>query len=358
MHNIAVLPGDGIGPEVTNEVIKILQGISEKYRITMNFHYGLVGGAALDELGEPLPKDTVDLVLNSDAILFGAVGEPKWDGVERRLRPEQAILGLRKNLGLYANLRPARLFTALRSASALKNERLQEGFDILIVRELTGGLYYGTPKGRKLVGGKLEAFDTMAYTEDEIERIANIAFEAAQNRRKRLTSVDKANVLETSRLWREVVERISANYPEVSLSHMYVDNCCMQLISNPEQFDVILTENTFGDIISDEAGALTGSLGTLPSASIGDGKPFIYEPVHGSAPDMAGKGMANPIGCILSAAMMLEYSFGYHKAAKAVISAVEKTLDMGYRTCDMASDGEKVVTTKEMGEAIKENLTK
>jgi 3-isopropylmalate dehydrogenase len=356
MHNIAILPGDGIGPEVISEARKILEAVEQKYGIVMNFSEGVVGGAALDAVGIPLPKDTVRLVQNSDAVLFGAVGGPKWDKLERHLRPEQAILELRKQLGLYANLRPTELFLALIGASPLKNELIRQKLDILIIRELTGGLYYGRPKGRKQAAGKLEAFDTMTYSEDEIEKVAHITFIIAKKRKKHVTSVDKANVLETSRLWREVVDRVSISYPEVALSHMYVDNCSMQLILRPEQFDVILTENTFGDILSDEAGALTGSLGMLPSASMGDDKPFIYEPIHGSAPDIAGKGMANPIGCILSAAMMLEYSFGFYEAAKAIKSAVEKVLDMGYRTCDMCADAKKVVTTGEMGDMIKEIL--
>ncbi len=353
MYNIAILPGDGIGPEVITEARKILEAVEQKYGVVMNFSEGAVGGTALDVFRTPLPEATLQLVENSDAVLFGAVGGPKWDKLETYLRPEQAILELRKQLRLYANLRPAELFPALIGASPLKNKLIQRKFDILIVRELTGGLYYGKPKGMKRVDGKLEAVDTMIYNEDQIERVAHTAFMIAQNKKKHLTSVDKANVLETSRLWRDVVERVSMNYPDVELSHMYVDNCSMQLISRPEQFDVILTENTFGDILSDEAGALTGSLGMLPSASIGDNKPFIYEPIHGSAPDIAGKGKANPIGCILSAAMMLEYSFGFHEAARKVKSAVEKALDMGYRTYDMFADAKKVVTTAEMGDIIK-----
>jgi 3-isopropylmalate dehydrogenase len=288
--------------------------------------------------------------------LFGAVGGPKWDELPKELRPEQAILGLRKSLGLYANLRPIFIFNAMIDASPIKREIIQDNLDILIVRELTGGLYFGKPKGIEKTKEKVRAFDTMEYTYEEIERVARHAFEAAKARKGRLTSVDKANVLETSRLWRTVVKDVAKDYPEVTVNHLYVDNCSMQLIINPAQFDVILTENTFGDILSDEASVLTGSIGMLPSASLGSSKPYLYEPIHGSAPDVAGKGKANPIACILSAAMMLEYSFGEKEAAKDITLAVEKALDAGYRTADIKGDSKTVISTKEMGDIISSNI--
>lgn len=354
MYNIALFPGDGIGPEVINEAKKILVAAGERFNIEFNFTDGLVGGAAIDIYGVPLPDETLALARGSDAVLFGAVGGPKWDGLEREVRPEQAILGLRKNLGLYANLRPAVVFPALIDASPIKSDIIHDKLDILIVRELTGGLYFGRPKGREETEGTVRAFDTMVYSREEIERVAHIAFRAARGRKKCVTSVDKANVLETSRLWREVVEEVGRQYPDIELSHMYVDNCAMQLIVNPGQFDVILTENTFGDILSDEAAVLTGSIGMLPSASLGDGKPFLYEPSHGSAPDIAGTGRANPIACILSAAMMLEYSFGEKEAAGAIIKAVGRALEEGYRTSDIRQGAKALVTAREMGDIIRE----
>lgn len=351
MYKIAFLAGDGIGPEVMAEAKKVLKTVEKKFGFKFDFHEGLVGGAAIDAYGVPLPESTVKLCEDCDAILFGAVGGQKWDALSSQLRPEKAILGLRKHFGLYANLRPAILFPPLVSASPIKQEIIGN-LDLLIVRELTGGLYFGTPKGREETGGVVRAFDTMIYTEEEIKRVAHIAFKAAQNRKKRVTSVDKANVLATSRLWREVVERIAKEYPDVELSHMYVDNCSMQLVVNPGQFDVILTENTFGDILSDESAVLTGSIGMLPSASLGDKKPYLYEPTHGSAPDIAGTGRANPIACILSAAMMLEYSFGASEASNAVKQAVTRALDEGYRTSDIKTGAGKVVSTTEMGDVI------
>ncbi|MDI3480520.1 MAG: 3-isopropylmalate dehydrogenase [Tepidanaerobacteraceae bacterium] len=351
MYKIAVLAGDGIGPEVMAEAVKVLRAVEKKFGLEFEFREGLAGGAAIDVHGMPLPESTVKLCGECDAVLFGAVGGPKWDGVESRLRPERAILGLRKHFGLYANLRPAVLFPPLIDASPLKREIVEE-LDLLIVRELTGGLYFGTPKGRDESGGKVRAFDTMTYTEHEIERVAHIAFKAAQKRRKRVTSVDKANVLETSRLWREVVEKVAAAYPDVELFHMYVDNCSMQMVINPGQFDVILTENTFGDILSDESAVLTGSIGMLPSASLGDKQPYLYEPTHGSAPDIAGSGRANPIACILSASMMLEYSFGASDAASAIKQAVTRALNGGYRTADIYSGKGRLVSTAEMGDIV------
>jgi len=356
MFKIAVLPGDGIGPEVVREAQKVLEAVGKKFGMEFSFVSGMVGGSALDATGVPLPEETLELCRNSDAILFGAVGGSKWDRVERELRPEQAILGLRKQLQLYANFRPAILFDALVDASPIKREIIQGKLDLLIVRELTGGLYFGQPKGRDSGDGKIKAIDTMEYTKEEIRRVANIAFKAAEGRRKQLTSVDKANVLETSRLWREVVEEVALDYPDVTYSHMYVDNCSMQLVTNPGQFDVILTENTFGDILSDEASVLTGSIGMLPSASLGDSKPFLYEPIHGSAPDIAGTGKANPIACILSAAMMLDYSFNQKLAAKAIFDAVSKALDEGYRTHDIYQPGTKLISTETMGDIITANI--
>ncbi|MGB9812104.1 MAG: 3-isopropylmalate dehydrogenase [Thermovenabulum sp.] len=354
MYNIALLPGDGIGPEVMEEAKKILIAIGEKFDIEFNFKQGFVGGASIEIFGVPLSDETLNLVRNSDAVLFGAVGGPKWDNLKRELRPEQAILKLRKELGLFANLRPAIFYPSIADSSPLKNSIINGNLDLLIVRELTGGLYFGTPRGRENIGQTVRAFDTMVYTSDEIRRVARVAFEAARKRRKKVTSVDKANVLETSRLWREVVEEVGKEYPDVELSHMYVDNCAMQLVVNPGQFDVILTENTFGDILSDESAVLTGSIGMLPSASLGDKKPFLYEPCHGSAPDIAGKGIANPLACILSAAMMLEYSFDEREAAYCIRTAVEEALKKGYRTYDMKDGAKKVVTTQEMGDIIRD----
>ncbi len=356
MQTIALLPGDGIGPEIIDEAVKVLKAVEAKYDLKFQFKKSLVGGASVDIYGTPLTEDTVALCKDCDAILFGAVGGPKWDKLPKEFRPEQAILGLRKSLGLYANLRSVILFNALSDASPIKKEIIGEELDIMIVRELTGGLYFGKPKGIERTHDKTRAFDTMEYTDEEIKRVARIAFETAQRRQKRLTSVDKANVLETSRLWRTIVTDMAADYPDVKLCHMYVDNCSMQLVLNPGQFDVILTENTFGDILSDEASVLTGSIGMLPSASIGDGKPYLYEPIHGSAPDIAGSGKANPIACILSVAMMLEYSFGAKDAASAIKNAVERALNEGYRTFDIQVGAKKVVSTSEMGDIIVENL--
>jgi len=356
MFKIAVLAGDGIGPEVMKEAQKVLEAVGKKFKMKFNFTPGLVGGSALDTTGVPLPDETLEICKKSDAILFGAVGGSKWDSLNRELRPEQAILSLRKQLQLYANFRPAVLFDALVDASPIKREIIRGKLELLIVRELTGGLYFGQPKGRDYRNGDLRAFDTMEYTKEEIRRVAHIAFKAARGRKKRLTSVDKANVLETSKLWREVVEEVAVDYPDVTYNHMYVDNCSMQLIINPGQFDVILTENTFGDILSDEASVLTGSIGMLPSASLGDSKPFLYEPTHGSAPDIAGTGKANPIACILSAAMMLDYSFNQKIAAEAITKAVAKALNESYRTSDIYQPGMKLVSTETMGDIISANI--
>ena len=347
LFKIALLPGDGIGPEIVAEAVKVLQAVGKRYGHQMEFEEGLIGGAALDQGGEGLPRETLELCRQSDAVLMGAVGGPKWDHLPGSKRPEAALLGIRKGLGLFANLRPARVFPALTGASSLKRE-VVDGIDLVVVRELTGGIYFGQPKGRE--GDR--AVDTMAYSIPEIERIARVAFELAMKRQGRVTSVDKANVLETSRLWREVVLRIKDEYPKVRLEHMYVDNCAMQLIRNPRQFDVILTGNMFGDILSDEAAMLTGSLGMLPSASLGEGTLGLYEPVHGSAPDITGKGTANPLATILSAAMLLRYSLDLEDEGAKVEWAVGTVLDQGYRTPDIAEEGCVPVGTKEMGDLI------
>jgi 3-isopropylmalate dehydrogenase len=353
---IAVLPGDGIGTEIVPEAVKVLEIIGKKYGHEFNFTNGLVGGAAIDEVGVPLPEDTLKLCLASDAVLLGAVGGPKWDTLPVHLRPEgAALLGLRKGLGLYANLRPAILYPALADASTLKREII-EGIDMMVIRELTGGLYFGEKKREKTATGEV-ATDTLIYTSEEIERIARLAFESAMKRNKRLTSVDKANILESSRLWRDVVNQVSKDYPEVELTHMYVDNCAMQLVRWPKQFDVIVTENMFGDILSDQASMLSGSIGMLPSASIG-GRVALYEPSHGSAPDIAGLDKANPIATILSAAMMLRYSFNLQDAATDIENAVINVLNKGYRTGDIMEAGKEVVGTLEMGNLIRQEIEK
>ncbi len=351
VFKIALLPGDGIGPEVVKEATKVLGAIGKRYSYEFAFAEGLIGGAAIDDAGVPLPQYTLDLCLNSDAVLLGAVGGPKWDGLPGDRRPEAALLGLRKTLQVFANLRPVRLFPPLVGASALKRH-VVEGTDLVVVRELTGGVYFGQPKGRFDANGDPGALDTMVYTRAEVERVARVAFELASGRRKKLTSVDKANVLESSRLWREVVVEVGKEYPGVELSHMYVDNCAMQLVRVPRQFDVILTENMFGDILSDEAAMLTGSLGMLPSASLGHGRVALYEPVHGSAPDIAGKNAANPLGAVLSAAMLLRYSLRLDEEPSAVEAAVMRALEKGYRTADVFEEGMTLVGTAEMGDLV------
>jgi len=345
---VAVLPGDGIGPEIVAQACRILR----KLDLGLELQEAPVGGAAYAAHGDPLPPSTLALAREADAILFGAVGDPRYDAIERAKRPEQAILGLRKALGLFANLRPAQVHPELASASALKPE-VVAGLDILIVRELTGDIYFGQPKGiRAAADGGREGFDTMRYSESEVRRIARVAFEAARKRKRRVCSVDKANVLETSQLWREVVTAEAKAYPDVELSHMYVDNCAMQLVRTPKQFDVIVTGNLFGDILSDEASMLTGSIGMLPSASLDASGKGLYEPIHGSAPDIAGKGIANPLATILSAAMMLRYSLGRAEAAGRVEAAVGKVLRDGLRTADIHTDGCRKVGTLEMGDAV------
>lgn len=349
---IAVLPGDGIGPEIVEQAVKVLKALGCDFEM----EYADVGGVAYANHGHPLPEATLKLAKESDAILFGAVGDFKYDHLERHLRPEQAILGLRKALGLFANLRPAKCFKELTSASTLREE-VVSGLDLVIVRELTGDIYFGTPRGRRTAPdgnfpGAPEAFDTMRYTVPEVERIARVAFEAARKRRGKVTSVDKANVLETSQLWRDTVIEVAKQYPDVTLEHMYVDNAAMQLVRAPKALDVVLTGNIFGDILSDEASMLTGSIGMLASASLNDKKQGLFEPSHGSAPDIAGKNIANPIATVLSAAMMLRYSFDMNAEADAIERAVEKVLADGVRTGDIMSEGCRKVSCSEMGHAI------
>ena len=349
---IAVLPGDGIGKEIVAETIRVLGRLDLKFE----FEEAPVGGAGYEASGHPLPQKTLALARQADAILFGSVGDPRYDALESAKRPEQAILGLRKELALFANLRPAQVYEELADASALRPE-VVAGLDILIVRELTGDIYFGEPKGiRQHVSGGREGFDTMRYTEAEVRRIAKVAFEAARKRGKRVCSVDKANVLETSRLWREVVSSEAKSYPDIELSHMYVDNCAMQLVRSPKQFDVIVTGNLFGDILSDEASMLTGSIGMLPSASLDANSKGLYEPIHGSAPDIAGKGVANPLATILSAALMLRHSLNQGAAAERLERAVKQTLRDGYRTADIYTAGTRKVGTAEMASAVAERL--
>jgi len=349
---IAVLPGDGIGTEIVAEAVKVLQALA----LPLEMETALVGGAAYAAHGHPLPESTLNLAKSSDAILFGAVGDWKYDNLERHLRPEQAILGLRKHLGLFANFRPAICYAQLVDASSLKPE-LVSGLDILIIRELTGDIYFGQPRGRRsapdgLFPGAEEAFDTMRYSRPEIERIAHVAFQAARKRSKRVTSVDKANVLETFQFWKDVVTEVGQQYPDVQLDHMYVDNAAMQLVKAPKKFDVVVTGNMFGDILSDEASMLTGSIGMLPSASLNASGQGLYEPSHGSAPDIAGQGIANPLATILSAAMMLRFSLNQESAALRIEAAVQKVLQQGLRTADIFSAGTTRVSTREMGDAV------
>ena len=353
---IAILPGDGIGTEIVAEAVKVLNVIDKEFSLKMEMESALVGGAAYEAHGHPLPPATLKLAMDSDAVLFGAVGDWKYDTLDRPLRPEQAILGLRKNMGLFANFRPAICYKELVDASSLKPE-LVAGLDILIIRELTGDIYFGQPRGRRVATdghfpGSEEAFDTMRYSRPEIERIAHVAFQAAMKRDKRVTSVDKANVLETFQFWKDVVTEVGKQYPEVALDHMYVDNAAMQLVKAPKKFDVVVTGNMFGDILSDAAAMLTGSIGMLPSASLNDKKQGLYEPSHGSAPDIAGKGIANPLATILSAAMMLRFSLNQAAAADRIETAVKSVLAQGLRTPDIYSVGTTKVSTVEMGDAV------
>ena len=351
---IAVLPGDGIGPEVIPHAVKVLEQVATRFGHHFTFRTADVGGAAIDKTGRPLPDATLQLAKESDAILLGAVGGSKWEGLDYSVRPERALLGLREQLGLYANLRPAKLYPMLADASTLKREVIL-GIDLLVVRELTGGIYFGQPKGIEKTPEGERGFNTEVYTTREIERIAKVGFEAARKRRHKVTSVDKANVLESSELWRRVVTSMAKRYPDVELHHLYVDNCAMQLVRNPSQFDVLVTTNLFGDILSDEAAMLTGSIGMLPSASLG-GKVGMFEPIHGSAPDIAGKNQANPIATIASAAMLLSYAFNLDKEATAVEQAILHVLEKGYRTKDIHSEGTALVGTQEMGRLILQEL--
>ncbi len=355
-YRITLLPGDGIGPEIMAVAVKVMQVVGQCLNLTFEFQEALIGGAAIDATGEPLPAKTLDLCKSSDAVLLAAIGGYKWDTLPRHLRPETGLLGLRAGLELFANLRPAKILPQLIDASSLKRE-VVEGVDIMVVRELTGGIYFGQPKGVFATEtGEKRGVNTMAYTESEIDRIGRVAFETARKRRKQLCSVDKANVLEVSQLWRDRITALASEYPDVELSHMYVDNAAMQLVRNPRQFDTIVTGNLFGDILSDEAAMLTGSIGMLPSASMGASGPGLFEPVHGSAPDIAGQDKANPLAQVLSAAMMLRYGLNQPEAADRIEQAVMKVLDEGKRTGDIMSEGMTLLGCQTMGEALVQAL--
>ena len=349
---IAVIPGDGIGPEIIAEARKVLEKVAAKYGHTFVYDEVIAGGCAIDQFGTSLPKEMLEKCLASDSVLLGAVGGPNWDGVAKEIRPEAALLGIRSALGLYSNLRPARLFPQLADASPLKPSIVAQGIDLMMVRELIGGVYFGEKRTVTLENGERRASDEMVYSEHEIERVARVAFETARKRRKKVTSIDKANVLDSSRLWRAVVHRVAEEYPDVECSDMLVDNTAMQLVKNPSQFDVVVTENMFGDILSDEASMITGSIGMIPSSSLGEGTRGMYEPIHGSAPDIAGQNLANPIGTILSAAMMLKYSFDMPEEAERIEQAVSDTLDAGFRTADCMSEGMTRLSCSEMGDQI------
>ena len=353
-YKIGLLRGDGIGPEIVDSAVRVLEAVGKKFDIQFDFTPYLIGGSAIDAFGEPLPSETVEGGRASDSVLLGAVGGPKWDNLPGHLRPEKALLGIRSAMGLFTNLRPAKLYPALKAECPLREDIVANGFDIMIVRELTGGIYFGERGYREGKYGE-EAYDTESYSRMEIERIVRVAFETARKRRKKLTSIDKANVLETSRLWRKIVHEIAEEYPDIEVSDMLVDNAAMQLVRNPSQFDVIVTSNMFGDILSDEASQITGSIGMLPSASLSENTRGLYEPIHGSAPDIAGQNKANPIATILSASMMLLYAFDEKEAAKAIVDAVDKVLNSGLRTADLAR-GQKALSTQEMTDAIIENL--
>ncbi|MBL4606513.1 MAG: 3-isopropylmalate dehydrogenase [Pseudomonadales bacterium] len=349
---VLILPGDGIGPEIVGQAKAVLSLVNEKHKLQLELDEALIGGAAIDATGQPLPEETINKAKESAAILLGAVGGPKWESLDMSIRPEKGLLGIRSSMDLFGNLRPAILYPQLASASSLKPE-VVAGLDILIVRELTGGIYFGQPRGvRILENGEREGFNTYRYKESEIVRIGRVAFEMAMKRDKRVCSVDKANVLEVTELWREVMETLSKDYPEVELSHMYVDNAAMQLVRAPKQFDVIVTGNMFGDILSDAAAMLTGSIGMLPSASLNSQGQGMYEPCHGSAPDIAGQGIANPLATILSVAMMLRYSLGSSEAADDIEKAVSTVLDLGLRTPDIYAEGTEKVSTEQMGQAV------
>ena len=354
--NIALVKGDGIGPEIVDSAVQVLETVAARCGHSFAFTEVLAGGCAIDAVGIPLPQETVDICLQSDSVLLGAVGGPKWDGLPGGNRPEKALLGLRSAMGLYTNLRPARLYPALKDECPLRADIVEKGFDLLMVRELTGGIYFGD-RGRREGKYGPEAYDTEAYSVMEVERIAWAAFEAARKRGKKVTSIDKANVLETSRLWRETVHRIGADYPDVELQDMLVDNAAMQLVRNPSSFDVVVTSNMFGDILSDEASQISGSIGLLPSASLGDGRRGLYEPIHGSAPDIAGQNKANPLATILSAAMMLRYAFDLEDEARMIERAVDKALEEGCRTADIArGESVKALSCTEMTAAVIERL--
>ena len=350
-YKIAVIPGDGIGPEVVDSTIKVLNVVGDKFGHKFDYEYVLAGGCAIDKFGNPLPEETLETCKKSDAVLLGAVGGPKWDDPTAKVRPEQALLGLRGGLGLYCNLRPAVLYAPLRDASPLKDSIIGDGINIQVVRELTGGIYFGE-RGQCDDNGVPAAYDTEKYNENEVRRIAKIGFEAAMKSKKKVTSVDKANILESSRLWRRIIEEVHKDYPEVEVNHLYIDNATMQMVRDPRQFDVIITSNMFGDILSDEASMVTGSIGMLPSASLGENSFGMYEPIHGSAPDIAGKGIANPLATILSGAMMLRYTFNLETEAKAIEDAVLAVLEDGYRTGDIMSEGMKLVGTEDMTNAV------
>jgi 3-isopropylmalate dehydrogenase len=355
-YTLTLLPGDGIGPEIMAVTVQVLKVIAQQCDLEFDFHEALIGGAAIDATGKPLPQETIDLCRKSDAVLLAAIGGYKWDNLPREQRPETGLLGIREALGLFANLRPATILPQLIDASSLKKE-VVEGVDIMVVRELTGGIYFGKPKGIfESETGEKRGVNTMVYSESEIDRIAKVAFETAQKRKGRLCSVDKANVLDVSQLWRDRVIAMSKNYPDVELTHLYVDNAAMQLVRNPRQFDTIVTGNLFGDILSDAAAMLTGSIGMLPSASLGETGLGLFEPVHGSAPDIAGQDKANPLAQVLSAAMMLRYGLNEPTAATKIEKAVMKVLDLGYRTGDIMSEGCKLVGCKAMGDALLEIL--
>ena len=350
--HICVMPGDGIGPEIVEEALRVLNAAAKKFGHEFSTEEALIGGSAIDATGTPLPEATVEACKKADAVLLGAVGGPKWDTLDPAIRPEKGLLGIRKALGLFANLRPATLFPELAGACLLRPDIVGKGLDLIVVRELTGGIYFGKPSGTEVRDGKRTGWNTMIYNEDEIARIAHVAFQAAQKRRNKVCSVDKANVLDVSRVWREVVIEVSRQYPDVELSHLYVDNAAMQLVRDPSQFDVIVTGNLFGDILSDEASVITGSIGMLPSASLGSAQPGLFEPIHGSAPDIAGQGKANPLATILSIAMMLRHAFDMSVEADAIENAVHKTLQAGFRTGDIMEAGKTLLSTREMGDKV------
>ncbi len=350
--NICILPGDGIGPEIMTEACKVLVAVGKKFNHNISIDEAAIGGIAIDSCGTPLPGETIQACKKADAVLLGAVGGPKWDNIDPVIRPERGLLGIRKELGLFANLRPAKLFPQLKGACFLRPDIVENGLDVLVIRELTGGIYFGNPRGIEERKGLRTGFNTMVYDEKEVARIATVAFEAARKRSKQLCSVDKANVLDVSRLWREVVSEVAKDFPDITLSHMYVDNAAMQLVRDPGQFDVIVTGNLFGDILSDAAGCITGSIGMLPSASFGKGNPGLYEPIHGSAPDIAGQDMANPLATLLSVAMMFRHSFDLEQEAVTIENAVSAVLDAGWRTSDIAEPDVKKARCSQMGELV------